>query len=330
MSLFVSPGPRHFVPFISGMSHSFHLVHSLAYQDKTCGASLIVYQRITTVISHSFHLVHSLAYQDKTCGASLIVYQRITTVISHSFHLVHSLAYQDKTKVMVHDWYWSHISKIHCCHLIHFTWSRTLISFPGQKSRCVTDHVSKIHSCHIPFVPKPFYNSFHLAQDTGLSGQKPSGSLVMYQGFISHSFKAIFPFVSPGPGHWPIRTKAQWITGHVSRIHLPFIQSHIPICFTWPRILAYQDKSQGATASLTMYQRFTPLISHSLQSHSPIRFTWPRTLAYQDKCQGASLAMCQRWGDRVAQLVERLTWDPKTGGSNPACVRTEICESFSD
>ena len=36
--------------------------------------------------------------------------------------------------------------------------------------------------------------------------------------------------------------------------------------------------------------------------------------------------------DGVAQLVERRTRDPMTGGSNPACVRstTKICESFSE
>ena len=36
--------------------------------------------------------------------------------------------------------------------------------------------------------------------------------------------------------------------------------------------------------------------------------------------------------DRVVQLVERRTRDPKTGGSNPVCVRStrNICESFSE
>ena len=37
-------------------------------------------------------------------------------------------------------------------------------------------------------------------------------------------------------------------------------------------------------------------------------------------------------GDGVAQLVERRTLDPKTRGSNPACVRSpqEKCVSFSE
>ena len=34
--------------------------------------------------------------------------------------------------------------------------------------------------------------------------------------------------------------------------------------------------------------------------------------------------------DGVAQLVERWTWDPKTGGSNPVRSTRKICESFSD
>ena len=37
------------------------------------------------------------------------------------------------------------------------------------------------------------------------------------------------------------------------------------------------------------------------------------------------------WGDGVVQLVEHRIRDPKTRGSNPACVRStrKICESFS-
>ena len=37
------------------------------------------------------------------------------------------------------------------------------------------------------------------------------------------------------------------------------------------------------------------------------------------------------WGDGVAQLVEHWTQDPKTGGLNPACVRSTrtSCEILS-
>ena len=34
------------------------------------------------------------------------------------------------------------------------------------------------------------------------------------------------------------------------------------------------------------------------------------------------ISLCSQEGDRVAQLVEHRTPDPKTGGSNPTCINS--------
>ena len=53
---------------------------------------------------------------------------------------------------------------------------------------------------------------------------------------------------------------------------------------------------------------------------------------YNSECPQCAAFMVQRCVYGVAQLVERQTQDPKTRGSNPACVRStrKNVESFSE
>ena len=86
-----------------------------------------------------------------------------------------------------------------------------------------------------------------------------------------------------------------------------------------------------------MARNWTQSPEHILHHCPNIRGSQVLDMAREDRTEGVkegpwrSRHNLEMTGDGVAQWVESRTRDPKTGGSNPACVRSTrtICESFS-